>query len=73
MTDPIPPPVSSVRGHIGAASASTSDLLDLLTTALAEDDRHTTTDHLSTANHAWDEDDEQDRDRADHLDGGGSR
>lgn len=42
MTDPTEPPVSRVRGHIGAAAASTSDLLDLLTLGLAEHDRHST-------------------------------
>lgn len=40
MTNRTPPHLSRVRGQIGAAAASTSDLLDLLTAGLAEDERH---------------------------------
>ena len=38
--DTTPAHISRVRGQIGDAAASTSDLLDLLTAGLAEDDRH---------------------------------
>jgi len=33
--------------RIGQAAAATSDLVDLLTAGLAEDERHTVTDHQS--------------------------
>jgi len=39
MTDRTPPHISRVRGQIGAAAASTSDLLDLLTAGLAADNQ----------------------------------
>ncbi len=39
MTDRTPPHISRVRGQIGAAAASTSDLLDPLTAGLADDDQ----------------------------------
>ncbi len=39
MTKPLPPHAAQARLHIGAATASTNDLLDLLTPGLAEDAR----------------------------------
>jgi len=50
VTDPTTPPhISRVRAQIGAAAAATSDLLDLLTAGLAEDDRHTPPDPAPAA------------------------
>lgn len=59
MTDPTAPYVSRVRGHIGAAAASTSDLLDLLTLGLAEDHRQSTPSQPPPAAHDPDERDDE--------------
>lgn len=61
--------VSRVRGQIGAAAACSSDLLDLLTAGLAEDDRHTPPDQPPEAAHERSERDAE----AAYSDGGGSR
>ncbi len=64
--------VSRVRAQIGAAAAATSDLLDLLTAGLAEDDEHTPDDPASEAHDRSLRDDEGAGDGC-SREGGGSR
>jgi len=64
--------VSRVRGQIGAAAASTRDLLDLLTAGLAEDERHTRSGQPPATSHDRNERDDEAGD-SHSRDGGGSR
>ncbi len=64
--------VSRVRAEVGAAAATTSDLLDLLTAGLAEDDEHTPPDPASDAHDHSLRDDDEAGDGC-SREGGGSR